>query len=140
MATRLWKESYTCTKCGIHKPRTDFYKRKNRESGCESQCKQCTIKQSQGNYRKNPDLRNDARAAKKYETTLGHIQQLREEAGGVCQCCGREGLHHHSRLVIDHCHETGKIRGLICSRCNSILGFANDNIDTLKNLIKHLEK
>ena len=142
MATpiRPWKESYTCTRCHTHKPRTEFYKRKNRVSGCMSECKTCIIKRNQNTYHKDPILKNDSRAARKYGTTLEHIQQLREEAGGVCPCCGRDGLHHHSRLVIDHDHKTGKIRGLLCSRCNSILGFADDNINTLNYLIKHLQQ
>ena len=44
------------------------------------------------------------------------------------------------QLVVDHCHKTGKIRGLICDSCNVGLGRFKDNIDNLKNAIKYLEK
>ena len=88
----------------------------------------------------NPDLANDKRAARTYGVDLSYIQNLREQANGICQCCGRPGLHHHKRLVIDHDHSTGRVRGLICSNCNSILGFCDDNITTLENLINYLNR
>lgn len=53
--------------------------------------------------------------------------------------------HHIAKKVrtiwrLDHCHETGKFRGYICDYCNNALGRAKDNIKTLKNLIRYLEK
>ena len=136
---RPYQQSYICTKCGVEKPREEYYKRNNRKSGCWSECKTCFVERQMKRYHENPDLINDQRAASKYGTTLEHIQQLREDAQGICSCCGREGLHHHKRLVIDHDHATGKVRGLICSKCNTVLGLCGDNIGTLKNLIEYLE-
>ena len=133
-------DSYTCTRCGIHKPRTEFYTRKNRKSGCTSECKSCHKERVTKRYKEDPDLANDRRAARTYGVDLSYIQNLREQANGICQCCGRPGLHHHKRLVIDHDHITGRVRGLICSNCNSILGFCDDNITTLENLISYLNK
>jgi len=42
-------------------------------------------------------------------------------------------------LCVDHCHVTGKIRGILCSKCNSALGFLNYDIEIAKRLIKYLE-
>jgi hypothetical protein len=42
-------------------------------------------------------------------------------------------------LQIDHCHATGKIRGLLCTNCNNMLGKAKDNVGVLKNAIAYLE-
>jgi hypothetical protein len=130
----------TCTQCGILKPLTDFYKRKNRPSGHVSECKSCIIARNRARYEGSREEINDKRAAKVYGLTYEEVVEMRESSNGICQCCNRPGLHHHKRLVIDHDHSTGKVRGLICSRCNSILGFAQDDLQTLKNLIAYLEK
>lgn len=55
-----------------------------------------------------------------------------------CQNCGREPG--SRRLHIDHCHTTGKVRGVLCNGCNIALGGVEDNIETLRGLIKYLEQ
>ena len=57
---------------------------------------------------------------------------------GCCKICGQpeKGLKH--RLAIDHCHITGHIRGLLCHRCNLLLGLAKDNVFILQIAIKYL--
>nr|BDD47441.1 hypothetical protein 18 [Pelagibacteraceae bacterium] len=134
-------ETKKCTCCGETKPITDFYKRKSRRDGegLVPTCKLCTIERSRKRYHSNPDEINDRRAAKTYNTTVEHIKQMREEAGGICQCCGKPGEGHYKRLVIDHCHSTGKIRGLICQKCNTVLGLVKDRIEVLQNLQNFIE-
>jgi len=51
-----------------------------------------------------------------------------------CEICGSIG-----RICYDHCHTTGKFRGWICIRCNSVLGFVKDNSETLLALVKYLK-
>jgi hypothetical protein len=57
-----------------------------------------------------------------------------------CAICGT----HQNQLIrplgVDHDHKTGKVRGLLCSNCNLILGYSKDNIQILKNTIKYLKK
>ena len=52
-----------------------------------------------------------------------------------CVICKRNVI-----LRVDHCHTTGKVRGLLCHNCNTGLGQFKDNIDNLKMAIKYLEK
>lgn len=56
-----------------------------------------------------------------------------------CEICNKELLE-VSEKFIDHCHVTNKVRGVLCSQCNSILGFSKDNILILENAIKYLQK
>lgn len=56
---------------------------------------------------------------------------------GVCAICGKENTCGR-RLAIDHCHTTGKIRGLLCSKCNSALGVFNDSREMLSKAIDYL--
>ena len=44
------------------------------------------------------------------------------------------------RLSVDHCHTTGRIRGLLCHNCNVALGLLNENTNTIKNLYKYIVK
>lgn len=53
---------------------------------------------------------------------------------GRCKICNEE-----SKLVIDHCHETGVVRGLLCAHCNAMLGFARDNVKFMLSGIEYLE-
>lgn len=64
-----------------------------------------------------------------------------DDQGGKCAICGSSdpGKRGTSRLCVDHCHATGKVRGLLCGWCNKMLGLARDNIETLENAIKYLE-
>jgi hypothetical protein len=61
--------------------------------------------------------------------------KLANSRKGVCVICNETKL-----LVVDHCHTSGAVRGLICSHCNSVLGYAKDNIKVLENAIKYLEE
>lgn len=44
----------------------------------------------------------------------------------------------HKKLSVDHCHKTGKVRGLLCSNCNTAIGLLKEDINVLKNAINYL--
>ena len=63
------------------------------------------------------------------------------EQNGVCACCGeRETNPKKDHLSIDHCHDTGVVRALLCDRCNRGIGAFGDNLDKLKAAVLYLEK
>lgn len=61
-----------------------------------------------------------------------------------CAICGGEGFIqkrcHKIKLVVDHCHTTGNVRGLLCHNCNRALGLFHDNIEHLQQAITYLSK
>lgn len=57
--------------------------------------------------------------------------------GGVCAICG--GPPTRPSFAIDHAHETGAVRGLLCDRCNVMLGMARDSVNVLAAGIAYLE-
>lgn len=75
---------------------------------------------------------------------LPEYQQMFVEQGGVCAICARpeSGMHKGKQkwLAVDHCHATGKIRGLLCEFCNKALGMFQDHIERLDSAIKYLER
>jgi hypothetical protein len=58
----------------------------------------------------------------------------------ICKISETEIKHkRNTYFAVDHCHSTGKVRGLLCNNCNCILGFINDKTEHLNNAIKYLE-
>ena len=73
-----------------------------------------------------------------YGISLDEYDAMLDRQGGVCAICKKkpdEG----KALVVDHCHVTGRVRGLLCGKCNSVLAFGNDDPDILCAAIAYLQ-
>lgn len=75
-----------------------------------------------------------------YKEYLG----LHEDQEGLCKICRKVGFlmnkeRHKLLLVVDHCHATGKVRGLLCHNCNRALGLFKDNQESLEAAISYLK-
>src|ERR1700761_1808332 len=68
----------------------------------------------------------------------GYNKMLTDQNFG-CAICGKHISNCARSLYIDHCHETGTVRGLLCCPCNSGIGLMNDNIETLEKAIEYLK-
>jgi prolyl oligopeptidase PreP (S9A serine peptidase family) len=75
-----------------------------------------------------------------YGITLEEYNQLFLEQKGKCAICGRHQSELKRTMSIDHDHETGKIRGLLCQKCNVGIGSLNDDIDLLNKGIQYLSQ
>lgn len=77
---------------------------------------------------------------KKYGITWNEYQDRLSSQGGGCAICGGTGGMSHmvSPLVVDHNHETGEVRGLLCAPCNAGLGQFGDDIDKMISAIAYL--
>ena len=94
-------------------------------------------------YRKrNPLKYRDTCVATKFNLPKGWYSAKLEECKGKCEICGTEQLseRHKKYLAVDHCHETNKIRGLLCSRCNCGLGQFVHKPELLTAAIAYLKK
>jgi hypothetical protein len=87
----------------------------------------------------NPDKNRNRKLKSKYGITSDDYNKLFNEQEGKCKTCGRHQNEFKIKLCVDHNHETGNIRGLLCTDCNIALGKIKENIKTLKNLIKLIE-
>ena len=74
----------------------------------------------------------------KYNMTVEQYDSILKEQNNCCKICSTHESEFNKRLAVDHCHTTGKIRGLLCMACNILLGKAKDNINTLNNAIDYL--
>lgn len=92
-------------------------------------------------YRTNCNAcRSICKAATDYNTTREHLLSLLSEQNNCCRICGSDGSDHKSfsRLVVDHDHTTGEVRGLLCHTCNVGLGHFKDSPELLQAAITYL--
>lgn len=146
--------SKKCNKCFCDKQLMDFFKDKNTKDGYTHTCKVCRTAAASAWNIAHPDRvrRNDKNGSKnspekhrnnqlriKFGINHSNYEQMLEKQRGVCSICksdkpGGYGKHFN----IDHDHVTGKIRGLLCSNCNTGLGLFQDRIEILQNAITYL--
>ena len=98
-------------------------------------------------YRKEqPDKFKAIDLKKKFGITLDEYREMLKKQNDVCAICKNPEFcvdHRTGKvrsLAVDHDHTTGKARGLLCTNCNTLLGYAKDSIDNLKKAIFYLKK
>jgi hypothetical protein len=78
-----------------------------------------------------------------YKITSTDYYKILLHQNKLCKLCGKEGFkmaeHHKLKLVVDHDHNTGRVRGLLCHNCNRALGLFKDSIEALNNAINYLK-
>ncbi len=74
-----------------------------------------------------------------FNITVEQYYEMFSNQDGCCAICGKGQKELNRRLAIDHCHKTGKIRGLLCFDCNTSLGKWNDDIDMVKKALEYLK-
>lgn len=111
--------SKDCGRCKENKPVDDFYKKSWGKFGVDNWCKECCKE-----YNKEYIL------MRLYGLTLYEYEELSDLQGGLCAICRKPPQ--KNRLAVDHCHDTGEIRGLLCSSCNQNLEWYINNINNVK--------
>ena len=138
-----------CNKCKLVKPKTDFYKCK---TYLQTQCKSCIIEnskarhkrlQASGNeeYKQNNTIKSRKSSLKlNYNLTENDFIEMLKQQNHECAVCGIEQVKCASKFNIDHCHKTGKIRGLLCYACNRAEGFIKSDPSIAIKLAEYLTK
>jgi hypothetical protein len=89
--------------------------------------------------RQRPEVEREQRMKREYGITTKDYEAMVEAQNNECAICFASGeQERNSKLVIDHCHASGKVRGLLCNKCNLLLGHANDSIGQLERAILYL--
>ena len=145
----------TCSKCSIEKPLIEFSSYKRNTDGKASECKVCSYerikiysqtkewqdKQKQWRLNNSDKLKNN-QLKRKFGITLEDYNLRLFNQKGCCAICNTHHTIIHEKtgksLHVDHCHTTGKVRGLLCYQCNAGLGYFRDNIDYLQSAINYL--
>jgi hypothetical protein len=127
-----------CKSCDTTKPIDEFYLRNKTSMVRHSTCKECDRKRVAGNY--DPIKYQEQHLKRSYGITLNEYNEMLEEQGHRCKTCGTtKAGGKHGKFMVDHSHNTGKVRGLLCKSCNIALGEIKDNRQTLLNMVEYLE-
>lgn len=136
-----------CYKCLKNLPLESFSKKNGCSRGYSYKCKNCHNDYSREIwYKKNSQRQIEASKryktknylkilSFKYKIPIDLIEEKIRFSNKKCEICFRE-----CKLVLDHCHKTGKIRGFICQSCNNIIGRAGDNLEGIMRFVEYLKK
>jgi hypothetical protein len=129
-----------CYACKIEKPVSNFYK--SNVNYYQKECKDCCrIRKNKWHQSESGKLSSaNTKLKRRFGITLEQFNEMYISQNGKCLICDATESALGHRLAVDHCHITGKIRGLLCKSCNVGIGHLNDSIETLKRAIKYLEK
>ena len=130
----------TCTGCKETKPLNDFFRDKRHPTKHMPRCKVCKAENFRRWKKRNPGFdkrRYWANREKELERHLiatfgmthSDYEKMLEDQNGQCAIC--KVLPQGRRFDVDHCHATKAIRGLLCSTCNRLIGYAKDSVDRL---------
>lgn len=128
-----------CIHCGERKPLNLLVKNKNMKDGYKNECKSCHNSLQKERYYLVP--KGERHDRDKYLQRMHGISEdeynmLVLEINSHCECCGKI----FDKLFVDHCHNTGRIRGLLCRLCNSGIGMLGDDLEGLVKAVRYLEK
>jgi hypothetical protein len=143
-----------CTRCKETKPAAKFNREKRKKNGLQSWCRECMKFNNRRYYAKDPggcvsrsrqwqrdnpekvkQMRERSRFAR-YGITQDDFAQIVERQGGVCAICQNGDR----ELVIDHCHDTGEVRGALCNKCNKGIGLLGDDPEAMIRAASYLRE
>ena len=144
-----------CTKCGKTKPLSKFSKRAQSQDGYQLWCKKCTKEyrreyysanaeqakvHNKSQYKRNPIIARRSFLKRAYGLTLADYDVMLEAQGNRCVICGKTPEEEGERLSVDHDHETGRVRGLLCDDCNRAIGMLGESTQRLRSAANYLER
>lgn len=125
-----------CSWCGEFKSLEEFGKQTRGLKGRHAACLTCMRPYQTSWAAGNVDRATKQRRAKVVRVygveALAVLDRI--DAGEPCEVCGRRS----TKMPIDHDHQTGRVRGLLCHNCNTALGLANESVEVLYGLISYL--
>lgn len=106
--------------------------------------KQDTLDRNKKWCLENPRLQRNGFLKRLYGITIDQWESMSLSQNHSCAICKKlETLIRKGSLcslVVDHCHKSGKVRGLLCNKCNRVMGMLNDDVETLRRMIQYLLK
>ena len=128
-----------CTGCGNSYPDEGFSKDKTRSSGRTERCRGCRSAAHKEWRTRFPYKQKWIRIKLLYGMTEADYEEILQEQQQRCAIC-REELQTGKSTHIDHCHKTGRVRGILCNGCNVALGYIKEDISLLRRIEEYLQR
>ena len=132
-----------CAVCRQARPLAEFHRQSKSPDGRQSRCKPCAVALAMQWNKDHPERfrRNQrtTRLRREYGITHEDYETMLARQKGRCAIC-RKPPAAGKRLHIDHDHDTGRVRGLLCMPCNSFLGKIGEDVTTLKRAVAYLAR
>jgi hypothetical protein len=125
-----------CSRCQKTKPFEEFHQSKATNDKLQTYCKKCGAIHQKEWYHKNKRKGKSIRLKTMYGITLEEYEIMVADQGGRCLICEKDDR----QLYVDHCHETKKVRGLLCNHCNVGIGHLDECVSTLNRAIEYIRK
>lgn len=150
-----------CKCCETLKPASEWYRNARTKDGLSSQCKKCNYAHERRRSKdpearaeklqrtKNWQANNKVKLARsrrwsnikaKFGLSKEQYLTLLAKQDGRCAICSTDSPLGWGVFVVDHCHSSGKVRGLLCSNCNTGLGLFKDSVEALTKAITYLSQ
>jgi hypothetical protein len=147
----MTEQTKKCSCCKKIKPLSEYYKRGTCSSEVtvryRSHCKECTSLKSAVRWETNEEFKNRGKnnaykynIKKNYGITEEQYLKIYAEQNGLCAICAQKSQSKSGRLALDHCHKTGIVRGLLCTKCNAGIGMLKDDINLLTSAVLYLKR
>ncbi|WP_458339038.1 endonuclease VII domain-containing protein [Streptomyces sp. 372A] len=112
-----------CPQCGEVKPHDQWERNRSSSDGWASYCRPCRAERNRVAY-----------FQRKYGLSPAEVDELIAAQQGVCCICLTAPAEH-----VDHCHQTGRVRGVLCFSCNAALGQLKDRPDAIRRAAAYVE-
>lgn len=143
-----------CPRCAEQKPVGAFAVDRGRKTGLQSYCRPCQAgtaraireadiekyrAKSRAWYHAHPKSWWGIRLTQRYGLSLDDYDRMLISQSGRCLVCGNDFKHSRDSNV-DHCHKTGRVRGILCTACNSGIGYFRDDPTIMESAITYLRR
>lgn len=139
-------EQRVCKTCEIEKPLSEYPKHGAYKDGIRPHCKPCrqVYERKQHHIHKNRrpyiyEVDKSRKLQKEYGINYQKYLEMLDSQNGKCAICGTSDTGGRKAFHVDHCHNTKKVRGLLCGNCNSGIGNLRDDINLLQRAISYLQ-
>jgi hypothetical protein len=138
-SVKNWNTEYYQLNCEKLKAYQRAYQAANREK-ISAQMKQWRLNRTPEQKELERHKKRIAAYKRRYGITLEQYEAMMQKQNEVCAICQVPGATgSYGMLDVDHCHKTGKVRGLLCIKCNHAIGVLGDDVEGLMRAIKYLK-